>query len=275
MTTSYPAAADSFQRPSTGDSLLYLSTLQEYDMVDNIMDTLEAIEAELGLDPAGASATVLARLDAMDTAQATEDTTVSTNTTNIATNVTNIATNVTAIGLNTARDWAADVTVQGGATSLTQKGATRQVVVTLTAETLTLANAGSGLGFGNLEILSLATGRIWRVESTILDLAIPGTLTVIDGDDNGDVSLGTIATVAGALTSTEATYLASTAVAYDTVIEARNDTAHDVDATSGAVSLFLNLTVDDVDVGDLSSTAATTDLTGTITITVTDLGGIA
>jgi len=166
-------------------------------------------------------------------------------------------------------------TAGAGATSVTAgRAATQTVVVTLTSETQTLANAGSGLGFESTAVLVFPAGSIYRIESTMLELAIPAGLTVIDGADNGDIALGTTATVAGAMTDPEDNFVTKAALAYDTAVSLRLDTAFDIDATSGALTVYLNSTVDDGDVGDLSSTPATYDVTGTITVTFTDLGGL-
>jgi len=251
MTTAsaYPAAADTFTESKTiaGQHDVFLDDLIRHNTINKLSAAVAAEQAELGLDPAGGSSTVVARADAVDTA----------------------------VALNTLRAFANPVTVGAGATTVTQASATRIVTCTLTAETVTLGNGGAGLGFGGIALLILPAGSIWRVESTILDIDIPTALTVIDASDNGDLSLGQVVTVAGALTATEATFVVKSALAYDTKLEVRNDTAHDIDATSGAVSLFLNATVDDGDVGDLSSTPATWAVTGTVTITLTDMGGIA
>jgi len=268
MTTSYPAAADSFRRANTNDSLEYLSNLQEYDLVDSVQDAVEAIEAELGTDPAGSDTDVKTRLAAMDTAQATEDTALSTA-------QTDITTNATAIALNTLRAFGQVPTAGAGATSVSAgAAATQTITVTLTAELQELGNASTGLGFDSTAVLVFPAGSIYRVESVLLELAAPGGLVGLDGADNGDIALGTTATVAGALTDPEDNFITSAALAYDTAVSLRLDTAFDVDATSGAITVYLNSTVDDGDVGDLSVTTADWTATGTITVTFTDLGGL-
>ena len=65
MTTAYPSGQDSFTRPLPGNNRG--STPTEISVVNNAMDAIEAIEGELGVNPSGASATVVARLDALDT----------------------------------------------------------------------------------------------------------------------------------------------------------------------------------------------------------------
>jgi len=60
--TNYPGALDSYQRPSATDSM-DAAGVQGDVVVDNTYDAIEAIEAELGLQPSGTYATVGARLD--------------------------------------------------------------------------------------------------------------------------------------------------------------------------------------------------------------------
>jgi len=60
--TNYPAGLDSYQRPSATDSM-DAAGVQGDVVVDNAYDAIEAIEAELGLQPSGTYTTVLARLD--------------------------------------------------------------------------------------------------------------------------------------------------------------------------------------------------------------------
>lgn len=66
MTTAYPAGLDSFTNPTPASNLNDVPVLHS-SLHSNVNDAVEAIEAELGLNPRGASATVKARLDALDT----------------------------------------------------------------------------------------------------------------------------------------------------------------------------------------------------------------
>ena len=66
MPSSYPAGYDSLAKPSA--ATLEDATGFEHDIVHTrAAEAIEAVQAELGLDPAGASATIRARLDALDT----------------------------------------------------------------------------------------------------------------------------------------------------------------------------------------------------------------
>jgi hypothetical protein len=60
LATSYPAALDTFTNPTSTDTLNSPSHSQQHSDAN---DAIEAIQAELGTDPAGSYATVKARLD--------------------------------------------------------------------------------------------------------------------------------------------------------------------------------------------------------------------
>lgn len=62
MTTGYPGAYDSFAAPGTNLS----STPNHDDMHIDVQDAVEAIQAELGLNPSGSSVTVAARIAALE-----------------------------------------------------------------------------------------------------------------------------------------------------------------------------------------------------------------
>jgi len=65
MATSYPASLDNFTNPTGSDTLASPDHAGQHT---NINDAVEAIETELGTLPKGSSASVKARLDAVDTA---------------------------------------------------------------------------------------------------------------------------------------------------------------------------------------------------------------
>ena len=66
MASNYPGALDTLSNPASGDALNAGSGHAAQHA--NANDAIEAIEAELGTNPKGASASVKARLDAVDTA---------------------------------------------------------------------------------------------------------------------------------------------------------------------------------------------------------------
>ena len=63
MTTAYPGALDAFNNPSSTDSLDTAGVLHDVQHAD-ANDAIEAIEAELGINPSGSYSTVKDRLDA-------------------------------------------------------------------------------------------------------------------------------------------------------------------------------------------------------------------
>lgn len=65
MSSSYPTAYDSFSNPS-GSDLLSSSTVPHWGQHANANDAIEAIEAELGLNPSGGNSTVAERLAAIE-----------------------------------------------------------------------------------------------------------------------------------------------------------------------------------------------------------------
>jgi hypothetical protein len=71
MASSYPGGLDDFTAIGAADEMDdSVGGRTHRAMHNDANDAVEAIEAELGLDPAGASATVVARLDALDTTAA-------------------------------------------------------------------------------------------------------------------------------------------------------------------------------------------------------------
>jgi hypothetical protein len=67
MTTAYPNGIDSFTNPTSSDTL-DSQTVPHAAQHADINDAVEAIETILGTNPEGSSATVVARLNANDTA---------------------------------------------------------------------------------------------------------------------------------------------------------------------------------------------------------------
>ena len=62
MATSYPSGLDAFTNPTSTDTLDSVTVPHATQHI-NINDAIEAVQAELGLLPKGAYATVRARLD--------------------------------------------------------------------------------------------------------------------------------------------------------------------------------------------------------------------
>ena len=65
MATDYPGDIDSLPRP-TAATAMNAAGFEGDVVIDNLSDAVEAIETELGTDPAGAYATVAARITAIE-----------------------------------------------------------------------------------------------------------------------------------------------------------------------------------------------------------------
>jgi hypothetical protein len=63
MASSYPGALDSFTNPTSTDAMDASAALYHDVQHANVNDAIEAVQAELGTDPAGTFTTVKARLD--------------------------------------------------------------------------------------------------------------------------------------------------------------------------------------------------------------------
>lgn len=101
MTTSYPAALDSYTNPTATDELddeIGTRTHSEFHADNN--DAIEAIQAELGTDPKGAAASVKARIAATETVAnaALPSATAATTYQPLDSDLTTLAANITAFG---------------------------------------------------------------------------------------------------------------------------------------------------------------------------------
>lgn len=148
-----------------------------------------------------------------------------------------------------------------------------KTVLTLTAVEITVGNT-TGVSFGSVKVYDFPEGRI-HILGAILDLEAPGlgnvgNATPIDGDDNGDISMGTTAASDGTLSGTDVDIIPSTALAFDTAVTSALADDAQFDGTTTAVDAYINMLVDDGDVGDGASDII--ELTGTVTITWINLG---
>lgn len=139
---------------------------------------------------------------------------------------------------------------------------------------VSIGNAGSGAGFGTIPIYNFPAGYIevrdFNAYFTRIAFNVPaGSDGTIGGGGSGDYSFGSTATADATLSSTDADLLASTAMLDPFVTGVGNSNAW---ARLAAAAVFngsttpltanLNVIIDDADVGDLSSAAATVYFTG-------------
>lgn len=143
----------------------------------------------------------------------------------------------------------------------------------LTSMLITVGNT-TGVSFGGTKMYDFPEGRIFLMGS-LLDLAAPGlsnagNATPIDGDDNGDVAMGTTVAGDGTLTGTDVDFCPSTAYAMDTAVTAALAAAAQFDGTSTAIDVYLNMLIDDADVGNGASDIL--EITGDVNLTWFNLG---
>lgn len=146
---------------------------------------------------------------------------------------------------------------------------------TITDKPVTVGNT-TGVSFGGSKLWTYPAGLIRVASVHVVSLSIglgnAGNATPIDGDDNGDFSLGTTAPSDGTLSTTDVDHLASTALAFDTPLaNVRETVDSDFDGTSTPVPVFANFLVDDADVGDGASDII--EVSAVIDVVFWDLGG--
>ena len=109
MSTSYPGALDSFVNPTATDTL-DSATVPHAAQHDNINDAMAAVQVTLGVNPQGGSATVVARLTALDSTVAGK----------AATNQTMyVGTTALAINRSSASQTLTGVSIDGNAATVT------------------------------------------------------------------------------------------------------------------------------------------------------------
>jgi hypothetical protein len=102
MSTSYPGALDSFVNPTATDTL-DSATVPHAAQHDNINDAMAAVQVTLGVNPQGGSATVVARLTALDSTvagKAATDQTMYVGTTSIKINRSSASQTLTGVSID-------------------------------------------------------------------------------------------------------------------------------------------------------------------------------
>jgi len=149
-----------------------------------------------------------------------------------------------------------------------------QSVVTLADVSVTAANT-TGVSFGGTKIVDFPEARVAVLGSTLstvtCDLTDAGNATPVDGDDNGDIAIGTTVAGDGTLSAADVNLIPSTAFAFDTSgVSAALAAAAQFDGTTTAIDAYLNCLVDDADVADTASDVLL--FSGVWTVTWLDLG---
>lgn len=151
-----------------------------------------------------------------------------------------------------------------------------RTIITLQAKEITVANT-TGVSFGGVKIFDFPKGRIWVMAALVRNLTIgltnDGNATPIDGDDNGDFSMGTTAPTDGTLTGTDVDLCPSTALELDTTgTSAVLAASAFFDGTSTAKDVYFNMLIDDADVADAASDVL--ELNGEVEIYWVNLGDL-
>lgn len=160
-------------------------------------------------------------------------------------------------------------------------GPTVQTVFSFSTTPMILADAAGTTGWGFLDLYDFPEGHI-MFTGAVLDLAITATTLGVDVDYNGDIALGTaINTGVTPMTGTKLDLIPTTATPQATTVDSLASTTGDavstvtenapVDGTATALSMWLNVLIDDGD-QDITATPCNLLLTGTLIVTWTNLG---
>jgi hypothetical protein len=155
-------------------------------------------------------------------------------------------------------------------------GVLHQTVLTLAATPVTVANT-TGASFGGVKVYDFPAGRI-LIQGVTVNLSFNWTddsSPVIAQDGSGDFSMGSTITADATLATTDVDLLPSTAMTdpflagVGTGAGALAASFH-YDGTATALDANLNIIIDDADVAN--ATTADVLVSGTVTITWTNLG---
>lgn len=150
-----------------------------------------------------------------------------------------------------------------------------KTVLQLDDVSVTVGNT-TGVSFGGTKVYDMPAGRILVLGATLaavtLDLTDAGNATPIDAADGGDIAFGTTAPDDGTLTGTDVNIIPSTSI--DPLSGGLTGVAlaasAQIDGTTTAVDVYLNLLIDDADVGDGASDVLL--VSGTLTLVWVNLG---
>ena len=234
MTTSssYPAAADTFieSKTTTAQRDAFVDDLIRHNTINKLSAAVVAEQSELGLDPAGSAATVVARLAANDT-------------------IGGITSGAVAGGMVAETNV---VAVESG------NGVVHKTVLTATDLVIVLGNT-TGVSFGTVTVATFPAGPIRILGASLttgLSYTFPGTGSQAEplvGTMGGDYSFGTVGTLNATLDGTAVDIIPSTGIdplstAVDNHLATPTDTVYD--GTSTAIDINLSHIIDDADVSN-------------------------
>jgi hypothetical protein len=216
----YPGGIPSLSRPS-GSTLMDAAGFKGSEVIDGQADEIEAIATELGVNPSGGSATVVARLDALDTTVSGKAAASHTHT---AANVTDFA--------ETVRDTIGSALVAG--TNVT-------ITVNDGADTITIDAAGGGGGLTEEQAEDIVNGLLvagsnisltYDDVANTLTVAVTGlgsaaALSTADIDERARDAVGSALTAGTGITVTPNdgadTITVATSAVLPTVVDAKGD----------------------------------------------------
>jgi hypothetical protein len=155
-------------------------------------------------------------------------------------------------------DYGVGVAVNGAVATELGTGPIRRTVLALTDVSLTVGNS-TGVSFGGTKVYDFPTGRILLLGSIFrnisIDLTDEGNATPIDAADGGDMAMGSTPPDDGTLTDTDVDIVPSTSIdpVSDGIDGAALAASAQFDGTTTALDAYLNMIVDDADVGDGAS----------------------
>jgi len=162
MSTNYPGALDSFVNPTATDTL-DSATVPHAAQHDNINDAMSAVQVTLGVNPQGGSATVVARLTALDSTVAGK----------AATNQTMyVGTTALAINRSSASQTLTGVSIDGNAATVTNG------VTTATTSLPNVTSVNSTTIPASATLVTTATTSLPNVTS-VNSTTIPASATLL------------------------------------------------------------------------------------------------
>lgn len=210
MSTNYPGALDSFVNPTATDTL-DSATVPHAAQHDNINDAMSAVQVTLGVNPQGGSATVVARLTALDSTvagKAATNQTMYVGTTAIAINRSSASQTLTGVSIDGNAATATSATTAGNATTVTN-GVYSNVSNTFTTGTQIIqAGSNTTVPLRLKRNSASQTADILQANSsddatTLAKIDAAGKITATDFVDSS-------MTTAGVVTNTSAGLLQST-----------------------------------------------------------------
>jgi hypothetical protein len=198
MSTSYPGALDSFVNPTATDTL-DSTTVPHAAQHDNINDAMAAVQVTLGVNPQGGSATVVARLTALDSTVAGKAATSQTM---------YVGTTALAINRSSASQTLTGVSIDGNAataTSATTAGSVTNGVYTNVSNTFTTGT--QIIATGSDATVGLRVKRNSATQSAnLLEITQSDGSTILAKVDSagaittaGDLTLGSAGSAAGSV----------------------------------------------------------------------------